>query len=122
MKNRLAQVLLATVATAIFFPLTPVGAVEDGFGDGDRNNDGAITKYDSDTIVSALDADDTGLIWNAAFGHTSSGDRKTYISIIDDSNGDADSPGLQSGYALGCEGKGSSTSFVGLLTDAMGRC
>jgi len=119
MKNRLTQILLATTVVAIMLVVNPVLADRDGFGDGDRNNDGSITKYDSDTIVSALDASDTGMIWQATFGHTPSGDRKTYISVIDDSKGDVDSPGLRSGYALGCEGKGSNTSFAGFLTNSV---
>lgn len=94
----------------------PVVAVTDGFDDGDRNNDGVITADDTDTIDKPLDAEDTGFAWFATRGHTSSGDRKAYITVVDDSTGDADSPGLQSGYALGVEGKGSGTSFAGFLS------
>ena len=101
MKNRLARIFLAVAAVAFLATFSSAQAISDGFGDGDRNNDGAITKYDSDTIANPLDASDTGLIWQATFGHTPSGDRKTYITVIDDSNGDVDSPGLQDGYALG---------------------
>ena len=119
MNHRMGQLLLTAACVAFVMLMLSAFAIGDGFGDGDRNNDGAITKYDSDTIVKPLDQDDTGIVWIATFGHTSSGDRKTYIAVIDDSNGDIDSPGLQSGYALGCEGKGSSTSFAGILKDSV---
>ena len=112
MNHRMGQLLLTAACVAFVMLMLSAFAIGDGFGDGDRNNDGAITKYDSDTIVKPLDQDDTGIVWIATFGHTSSGDRKTYIAVIDDSNGDIDSPGLQSGYALGCEGKGLSLIHI----------
>ena len=119
MKNWCAQLLLAIVVALVIFDVSTALDITDGFGDGDRNNDGSITKYDSDTILKAQDAGDTGIIWQAMFGHTSSGDRKTYITVIDDSTGDVDSPGLQTGYALGSEGKGSNTSFAGILSESV---
>lgn len=109
--------VLTTVAITITASAVPTRAETDGFGDGDRNNDGAITALDSDTLDAPLDADDTGLIWLATRGHTPDGDRKAYLTVVDDAAGDAESPGFQSGYALGVEGKGSGASFAGFLNE-----
>lgn len=104
---------------AIIVSMGSALAESDGFGDGDRNNDGAITALDTDTVDKPLDAKDKGIAWIATRGFTPNGDRKAYITVVDDSSGDADSPGLQSGYALGVEGKGSGTSFAGFLNTPM---
>jgi hypothetical protein len=101
--------------------------IMDGFGDADRNNNGAITPYDTDVdlsgaidgaeISTAENAGDTGFIWVASRGFTSSntGDPKANIKVIDDSTGDVDSAGLMSGYALGYEAKGSGSSIAGFF-------
>jgi PEP-CTERM motif len=125
--------ILPTGATlAVALAAAPsFAAITDGFGDGDRNNNGAITAYDVDTDLSgvidgaepavALDAGDTGIVWAATRGFTSSntGDPKANIKIIDDSVGDIDSPGLQSGYALASEAKGSGSSFAGFFDNSV---
>jgi len=124
-----ASMMLGTLALLAMVFAPSAVAVTDGFGDGDRNNNGAITAYDTDVDLSGaidgseisvpLDAGDTGIIWASSNGFTSSntGDPKANIKIIDDSVGDVDSPGLQSGYALGSEGKGSGSSFIGFFND-----
>ena len=50
MKNWCAQLLLAIVVALVIFDVSTALDITDGFGDGDRNNDGSITKYDSDKI------------------------------------------------------------------------
>ncbi len=130
MSTRMTMLGGVAAAAVVLGTLTPASAVVDGFGDGDRNNNGgAITVYDVDTNLNgsidgaepsvALDAGDTGIIWAATRGFTSSntGDPKANIKIIDDSTGDIDSAGLQSGYALGSESKGSGSSFAGFFND-----
>lgn len=129
MRSGTKYILPTGAALAVALAAAPSFAITDGFGDGDRNNNGAITAYDTDIslngvidgseVSAALDAGDTGIIWAAARGFTSSntGDPKANIKIIDDSVGDIDSVGLQSGYALGVEAKGSGSSFVGFLND-----
>jgi len=123
--------LTTAAALAAALAAGHAAAATDGFGDADRNNDGAITPYDTDVDLSGAidgaeltapeDAGDTGLIWVATRGFTSSntGDPKANIKILDDSAGDVDSPGIGSGYALGAEAKGSGSSFVGFLNESI---
>lgn len=109
----------------------------DGFGDGDRNNNGSITYYDTDLNLSGTfnqspeddalinagiteittpeDAGDTGFIWAATRGFTGAndGDPKANLNITDDSSG------IGSGYALGVESKGTGSSFAGFFGDSI---
>ena len=129
MRNGTKYIFPMGAALAVAVVAVPSFAITDGFGDGDRNNNGSITAYDTDVdlsgaidgseLTTALDASDTGIIWAATRGFTSSntGDPKANIKVIDDSVGDIDSAGLQSGYALGVEGKGSGSSFAGFLNN-----
>jgi len=119
MTNGTKYILSTGAALAVALAAAPTFAITDGFGDGDRNNNGSITLYDVDTDLSGVidnaepgvaeNASDTGLIWHATRGFTSGGDPKANIKVIDDS------AGLGSGYALGVEGKGSGSSFAGFL-------
>ena len=47
--HALVSIAVASIATLLFSPAAPaVVVISDGFGDADRNNDGAITFYDTD--------------------------------------------------------------------------
>lgn len=115
----------------------------DGFGDADRNNDGSISFYDTDVnlsdtfnmggvgepdeglngkglieVTAAEDASDTGIIWSATRGFTSSntGDPKGNLKIINDNvPTGAETAGQihNSGLALGYEAKGTGSSMIG---------
>lgn len=116
-------ILPCSVLTAMFLAAPAPGqtTITDGFGDADRNNDGAISLYDTDQdlnesideteVSSATDPADTGLIWSATRGFTSNntGDPKVNAKVIDDS------AGIGSGLALAAEGKGSGSSMVGFF-------
>ncbi len=122
MKNGAKYILPTGAALVVAFATSSSYAITDGFGDGDRNNNGAITIYDTDAnlddvldgieITSPENAADTGIIWAATRGFTSSntGDPKANIKIIDDS------AGLGTGYALGVESKGTGSSFAGFFS------
>lgn len=112
-----AGVAFATVAGSNASAQILVQSIFDDFADGDRNNDGAITDYDTDlnisgtlntspdddllngarglTEVTAPEAGATsasGLVWHATRGFTGSntGDPKSHIKIFDDSLGRTD--------------------------------
>ncbi len=108
-------------------------SITDGFGDADRNNDGSIAFYDTDVnlndasdttangiveVTAATDATDTGIVWSATRGFTSSntGDPKANLKIInDDVAVGAETSGQihNNGLALGYEAKGTGSSMVG---------
>ncbi len=107
--------------------MLPVGSTAwavtftDGFGDADRDNNGAIEPFDVDVdlddtidpeeVSMATDAGDVGIKWYATRGFTGSndGDPKPNAKIIDDS------AGIGSGLALGAEAKGSGSSMAGFF-------
>lgn len=111
-------VALAALAGSTASAQILVQSIFDGFADGDRNNDGAITDFDTDLNISGTlntSPDDdllngnrgltevtapepgavsaSGMHWHATRGFTSSntGDPKSHIKIFDDSLGRTDS-------------------------------
>jgi len=132
MRSGTRHILSTSAALAAALAASPSFAVTDGFGDGDRNNNGAITPYDTDVnldgvldtynpdklgitlipeVTTPQDAGDIGIIWASTRGFTGAndGDPKSNIKIIDDS------AGLGSGLALGVESKGTGSSFAGFF-------
>lgn len=108
--------LSAAIVVLFFASQTPsaLGVVKffDGFGDGDRNNDGVLNEADTDTgtngigtyiparasnsgmatnneVSTVLDAGDTGLRWlsHSGFTDNNTGDRRAFIAIVDDTQG-----------------------------------
>lgn len=118
MRNGSNHIMSTGAALAVALAAAPSFAITDGFGDVDRNNSGTITDYDTTLDPLALPiapSGDTGIIWAATRGFTSSntGDPKANIKIIDDS------AGLGSGYALGVESKGTGSSFAGFFASSI---
>ncbi len=92
--------------------------VIDQFGDGDRNNDGALDgdlsldgEVDEGEITMPEDPSQTGIVWTATRGFTGGGigDPKINVNIIDDSGV------LGSGQALALESKGRGSSAAGFF-------
>lgn len=160
-----ANLLLLLAASALSIIASPASAVvliRDGFGDGDLNNDGTAFVIDADTgdvlpdyealggggspalypaetmVISPTVADnpsDTGILWAASGGFTSSGtgDHRSFGRIVDDSAGvlpetvgnvgffnsiagaTQNIPALDSGLALGINSKGRGNSITGFF-------
>ena len=120
-------------------PARAVVVISDGFGDADRNNDGAITVYDTDINVSgtlndpvedvelsdrgivevtaAMNPGDTGIVWSGTRSFdTAANLAKSNIKIINDSvaTGTETAAELHNdGLALGVESRGGGSSFIG---------
>lgn len=87
--------LTATLAALLSAPASGDIIASDGFGDGDRNNDGAAE-------AAATDASDTGLIFVRSSGSKSND--SPAVTVIDDANGIGD------GNALSVNGNGSKST------------
>ena len=133
--------VMASFAT----PAQAVVKIFDGFGDGDRNNDGAITPYDTDLNVSGtlndatvdaaliargitevttpLDPSDVGIVWSATRAYDTAANLvKANIRIFNDSTPigtETSSQIFNHGYALGAEARGGGSSFIGKFNSAI---
>jgi hypothetical protein len=120
-------------------PAVALVKISDGFGDGDRNNDGAITSYDTDLndsgtfndptadaglisrgiteITTPLDANDKGIIWSGIRSFdTAANITKSTVKIINDdvATGTETTDSIfHHGYALGVESRGTGSSMMG---------
>ncbi|QEG36464.1 PEP-CTERM sorting domain-containing protein [Bythopirellula goksoeyrii] len=110
--------ILSLAANAVMFFTLAVSfshaavVFQDGFGDGDRNNDNVLDGADTDTgtdgigtyiparssntgmatndeVAIPLNSSDTGLRWlsHSGFTGSNSGDRRAFIAIVDDTQG-----------------------------------
>ena len=131
---------VATAVTLLGSQAATAVELTDGFEDADRNNDGTISFYDTDVnlsdtfntspdddeingkglieVTAANDASDTGIVWHATRGFTSSntGDPKPNAKIINDNVPTGAETADQihnSGLALGYEAKGTGSSMIG---------
>jgi hypothetical protein len=113
--------------------------ISDGFGDADRNNDGAVTFYDTDVndsgtwndpdedvadlptglveVTAAQDPSDVGIVWSGIRSFdTPANIAKSRLRIINDSvaTGIEMAANLHNdGLALGVESRGGGSSFIG---------
>lgn len=94
LKTALGLMLAAGTATAQV-------SVTDGFGDGDRDNDGTLDG-------AATDAGDTGIEWYSVGGATSNGDPKPELSVAEDA-------ALGSGNALFGRARGGNAELAGFF-------
>ena len=142
-KNRLALVG-TTLTLALGTSASATVVISDGFGDGDRNNDGSLTFLDWDVnasgvidsyeapvypgsnineISAAEDPGDTGITWTGIRGFTSSPnantgvfDEKFFLRVVDDSAGlSPEGVAIDSGYALSMNSKGRGASAAGFF-------
>ncbi len=120
-RRALSQTLLICVATATFVmlsqePTRAVVVIFDGFGDADRNNDGAITSYDTD-LTEAEDPNDIGIVWSGIRSFdTAANIPKSDLKIIDDDvpiGSETASEIHNHGLALGVDSRGNGSSFMG---------
>ncbi|MEM1330140.1 MAG: hypothetical protein AAGG07_06230 [Planctomycetota bacterium] len=81
-------------------------SLTDGFGDGDRDNDGAL----EGTLENA---GDTGIEWYTVGGFTSSGSPKPELTVEDDSSG------IGSGNALFAQARGGNGELGGFFGQTM---
>jgi hypothetical protein len=141
-------VCITTAAIAAFFFQAPAPAVVvifDGFGDADRNNDGAITFYDTDLndsgtwndpteddelasrgiieVTAAEDPSDVGIVWSGIRSFdTTANIAKAKLRIINDNvpTGSETSAEIHnSGLALGVESRGGGSSFIGRFNQSV---
>jgi len=113
--------------------------LSDGFGDGDRNNDGAITSYDTDLndsgtfndptadaglisrgiteITTPQTPSDVGIVWSGIRSFdTAANITKATVKIINDdvaTGVETSADILHHGYALGVESRGTGSSMMG---------
>jgi len=115
--------------------------ISDGFGDADRNNDNAITFYDTDLndsgtwndpdplkdgglisrgiteVTAATDPTDVGIIWSGTRSYdTAANIVKARLRIINDdvpTGQETTTSIFHHGLALGVESRGSGSSFIG---------
>jgi hypothetical protein len=131
----------AAVLIAMFSSSMPVHAVvkySDGFGDADRNNDGAITFYDTDVndsgtwndptedmglptgfveVTAAQNPSDVGIVWSGIRSFdTAANIAKSRLRIINDAvpTGSETAAEIHNdGLALAVESRGGGSSFIG---------
>ncbi|MEL7472599.1 MAG: hypothetical protein AAGK04_04715 [Planctomycetota bacterium] len=77
-------------------------SITDGFGDGDRDNDGSLDGP-------LTDASDVGINWYSVGGTTSGGDPKPELTVADDAGG------INSGNALFSQSRGSNAELAGFF-------
>lgn len=139
-QNSFVYIAMAVIAILLFTPpALAVVKIFDGFGDADRNNDGAITFYDTDLndsgtwndatedaaliargiteVTAATDPSDVGIVWSGIRSFdTGANLAKSKLRIINDSvpTGDETSAEIHNhGLALGVESRGGGSSFIG---------
>ncbi len=132
---------IAIIASAVLIQTRAIAVVKisDGFGDADRNNDGAITPYDTDLndsgtfndptadatlisrgiteITTPQDASDVGIVWSGIRSFdTAANVTKARLKVINDdvaTGTETTSDIFHHGYALGVESRGAGSSMMG---------
>jgi hypothetical protein len=132
-------ITIAVTLSANVRSASAVVKIFDGFGDADRNNDGAITGYDTDLndsgtfndatadaalitrgiteVTAATDPSDVGIVWSGTRSFdTTQNLSKSKLRIFNDNVpiGSEDSSQIfNHGLALGVESRGGGSSFMG---------